>query len=96
MRSKAVLLLLVDTAALLEVMADPKAGMAVLKAVLKAGMVVLLKGDMVVLLKEDMVVRRRLVGSMVVLLRDIHLRVGISNRDKVVMLPRRLRLSIEA
>jgi hypothetical protein len=62
---------------------------------LKEDMVVLFKEDMVVLLKEDMVVRRRLVGSMVVLLRDILLRVGISNRDKVVMLPRRLRLGIE-
>ena len=51
---------------------------------------------LVVLLKEDMVVRRRLVGSMVVLLRDIRLRVGISNRDKAVILPRLLRLSIEA
>jgi hypothetical protein len=62
---------------------------------LKAGTAVL-KAGTVVLLKEDMVVHRRLVGSMVVRPRDIHLRVGISNKDKVVMLRRRQRLGIEA
>ncbi len=69
--------------ALLEVTAGPKAGMAALKA------------DMVVLLKADMVAHRRLVGSMVDRLRDIHLKVDISNRDKVVMLRRPNGLGIE-
>ena len=72
-----------DTVALLEVTAGPKAGMAALKA------------DMVVLLKADMVAHRRLVGSMVDRLRDIHLKVDISNRDKVVMLRRPNGLGIE-
>jgi len=70
--------------------------MAVLKAVtvvLKAVTVVPRVVDMVVLLREDMVAcRRRLVGSMVARLRDIRRRVGISNRDQVVMVRlRRLR-----
>jgi len=87
-----VLLLLADTVALLEVTAVHKAGMADLKVDLKLD----LKAGMVVLLKEDMVVHRPLVGSMVALLKDIHLRVGISNKDKVVMLRRHLRRGIEA
>jgi len=85
-----VLLRPADTVALLEVTAGRKAGMAALKAgmaALKAGMAAL-KAGMVVLLKADMVAHRRLVGSMVDRLRDIHLRVDISNRDKVVMLRR--------
>jgi hypothetical protein len=91
-RNKAVFLRPVDTVALLEVTAGPKVGMVALKV----GMVVLKVGMVVVLLKEDMVAHRRLVGSMVARLRDIHLRVGISNRDKVVMLRRPHHQGIEA